>query len=189
MAPASCAELAPGRSQLLSSPLLLVADERVQDVELVCRPRQAPLLELAGHGEQTLRRGGEILPCDRAAPGVGARATVGEHPPGQDETLLIHFMFVLRRELRETGQLVVVPEPLGRVELRLDEGLLRSRADEPRVALGAEEEPERLRENRFSRAGLARDRAQPRGRHELGLADQDEVLDAEATKQRSCCSG
>src|SRR5205823_3780495 len=60
--------------------------------------------------------------------------------------------------------------------------LVRARADERRVALRAEQESDRLREDRLARSGLARDRAEPGGGLELGLADQDEVLDAEPAK-------
>ena len=68
------------------------------------------------------------------------------------------------------------------IELRLDVRLLAGRADERVVALRAEEQAERLREDRLAGAGLARDRVQPGRELELGLADEDEVLDAEAPK-------
>ena len=169
-------ELAPGAAQLSPPALLLLAGVRVEHVELVRGPRQPALLELAGHREQALGRGGEILACDRAAPGVRARSSVREDAAREDEAGL-----VLGRERGERLQLVVVEEAVGHVELRLDVRLARARPDRGRVALRAEQEPERLREDRLPRPGLARDRVQPRRRRELGRSDQDEVLDVEAT--------
>ena len=52
----------------------------------------------------------------------------------------------------------------------------------------AEQQPDRLREDRLPRAGLAGDRVQPGRELELGLADEDEVLDAQATQHRIECS-
>ena len=72
--------------------------------------------------------------------------------------------------------------PSGEVELGLDVGLLRPG---PRYAAspGApEEEPDRLRQDRLAGAGLARDRVQARREGEVGLADEDEALDAEAAE-------
>ena len=75
------------------------------------------------------------------------------------------------------GQLLVLEEALGQVELRFDVGLAGGRADRPRVALRAEQEPDRLREDRLPRTGLAGDRRQSLGRRELSLPHEDEVLD------------
>ena len=72
-------------------------------------PREAPLLELARHREQPLDERRELLARDRAPPGVGARAPVGEDAPGGDEPVL-----VLGPELGEGRELLVVEEPSGR---------------------------------------------------------------------------
>ena len=87
------------------------------------------------------------------------------------------------------AQLVVVEEPVGHVELGLDVGLRACRADDSRVALGAEEQADGLGQDRLAGARLARDRRQPRPGYQLAVADEDEVLDPEATKRRSGCSG
>src|SRR6185436_1559917 len=71
-------ERAPRASRLAAPTLLLVADERVEHVELVRRPREAALLELARHRDQPLRRSSDVLACRAPAPGVGAGAAVGE---------------------------------------------------------------------------------------------------------------
>ena len=87
------------------------------------------------------------------------------------------------------GELLVLEEPLRQVELRLDVGLPGGGADRPGVTLGAEQEPDRLGEDRLSRTRLAGDRRQALGRRELSLPHEDEVLDPQATKQRPGGSG
>ena len=166
-----CLQLAPGRSSCGAAGELLLAAEAVEHLELVRRPRQPPLLELARHRDQTLDGGGDVLPRGRTAPGVGARPAVGEDAPRDDERVL-----VLRSQLAELLEL------RREIELRLDVGLLAGRADVRVVALRAEEEAERLREDRLAGAGLARDRVQAGRELELGFADEDEVFDAEAPK-------
>ena len=56
-------------------------------------------------------------------------------------------------------------------------------ADDAGVAPCAEQEPNRLRQDRLAGARLACDRSQAGARRELALADEHEVLDPEATKQ------
>ena len=87
-------------------------------------------------------------------------------------------VLVLRPELGELLELV------RQVELRLDVGLRGGRADERVVALRAEQEADRLREDRLPRAGLAGDRVQPGRELELRLADEHEVLDAQSAEHR-----
>ena len=156
----------------------------VEHVELVRGPAESALLELARHRDQALGGGREILARDGAAPRVRARAAVAEDAPGEHEPGL-----VLRRQLGERGELVVVEEPVRDVELGLDVGLGAGGADDARVALGPEQQADRLRQDRLAGARLARDRGQTRARRELAFANEDEVLDAQATKQRSGCSG
>ena len=143
-------ERTPGLTRLPPPRGLLVADEGVEHVELVGGPGEPPLLELARHRDQPLRRGREILARDRPSPRVRPRAAVGEDAPGEDEARL-----VLRPQLGERLELAVVEEPVGHVELGLDVRLLRRRADGGRIALDAEEEPDRLGEDRLAGAGLA----------------------------------
>ena len=184
VAPAGRTELAPRRARLPAPASLLLAAEGVEHVELVRGPRQPALLELTGHGDEPLGGCGQILPRHRPAPGVRPRAPVGEDAAREHEPGL-----VLRGELRETGQLVVVEEAVGHVELGLDVRLGATGADGCRVALLAEQQAERVREDRLPRSRLARDRVQPLRGRELRGPDQHEVLDAQATKQRSGCSG
>ena len=177
-------ERAPGHAELPAPALLLLAGIRVEHVELVRGPRQPALLELAGHRKQALGRRGQVFAGDRASPRIRARSSVREDAAREDEAGL-----VLGRERGESLQLLVVEEAIGQVELRLHVRLSRARPDRGRVALCPEQQPERLGEDRLPRPGLARDRVQPRRRRKLGRSDQDEILDVEATKQTSCCSG
>ena len=55
-------------AQLRAQPQLLLADERVEDVELVRRPREPALLELARHRDQPLGRGGHDPRARRSGP-------------------------------------------------------------------------------------------------------------------------
>ena len=161
-------ELAPRRPRRGAAGELLLAAEAVEHLELVRRPREAALLELARHRDDALDGGGDVLPCGRASPRVGARAAVGEDAAGDEERVL-----VLGPQLGELLEL------LREVELRLDVRLLAGGPDVRVVALRAEQEAERLGEDRLPGAGLSRDRVQPGRELELGLADEDEVLDAE----------
>ncbi len=156
---------------------MLLADERIEDVELERRPGEAPLLELARHREQPLDERRKVLARDRAAPGVGSGAPVGEDSPRRDEPVL-----VLRPQLGEGGELLVVEDALGEVEVRLDVGLARTRPEVAGVPGRAEEEPDRLGEDRLAGPGLPGDRVQARPEAQVGLADEDEVLDAQAAE-------
>ena len=88
---------------------LLLAAEPVEHLELVRGTREPPLLELPGHRDDALDGRGDVLAGGRATPRVRARAPVAEHPPGDEQRVL-----VLRPEV---GQLL---ELVGQVELRLD---------------------------------------------------------------------
>ena len=176
MPPTRREQLAPRDPQLGASPQLLVTAEAVEQVELVRGAREPPLLELAGHRDQPLGDGGDVVPRRRAAPGVGARTAVGEHTARDHEPFL-----VLGAQLRKTFELLL-EHSVGHVELRLDIGLLPVRADESRVSASSEQEADRLSEDGLAGAGLARDRVQPGSELELGLADEDQVLDAQAAQ-------
>ena len=175
--------LPPGHAGFAAQFSLLVADEGVQRVQLVGRPRQPSLFELPRHRQQTLACGGQILASGASPPGVGARASVGEHPPGQHQTVL-----ALGSQVGQRLEPLFLEQAGGHVELRLDVGLFGAGAEVGRVPLRTEQEADRLGEDRLARAGLAGDRVQPGRGREIGLADQHEVLDAQPTKQRSPCT-
>ena len=93
------------------------------------RPREPPLRELAREREQPVGRGDEVVACHAAAPRVGARAPVCANAAGDDEPRL-----VVRPQVAERLEAVLVEEALRHVELRLDVRLGAGGADEPRVA-------------------------------------------------------
>src|SRR5207244_1849117 len=74
-------------------------------------------------------------------------------------------------------------------ELGLDIGLVTGRADQRRIAAGAEEQADRTREDRLAGAGLAGDRIEPRRELERRLTDQDEIADPEALEHGRTSSG
>ena len=85
-------------------------------------------------------------------------------------------------ELGQRLETLLLEQAVRQIELRLDIGLLPICSHERRVAARSKQEPDRLREDRLARAGLARDRVQPRRQLELGVANQDQVLDAQAAQ-------
>ncbi len=165
---------APGRLQLApcrSHRLAVDPREAVEQLELVRRARQAALLELPGHRDHALDGGGDVLARGRTAPGVCAGPSVREDAARDDERVL-----VLGPQLRKLVQ-------LGRnVQLRLDVRLVRGRPDERVVRLRPEQEADRLREDRLPSACLPGDRVQARRKLELGRADEDEIVDAQAAQ-------
>jgi hypothetical protein len=167
----------PGGSEFGTPALLLVPEEGIENVQLVGRPREPALLELAGHGDEPLAGGGEIFSRSGAAPGIRARAPVREDTSRHNELLL-----VFGTELGERDELVLVEQSGGKVKLGLHIGLGPLGADVGGVSLGAEEQADRLGENRLARAGLARDGIEPGREGQLGLVNEDEVLDPEATE-------
>jgi hypothetical protein len=171
-------KLSPGLPQIASAAKLLLPDERVEHVELVRGCPEATLLELSRHREQPLDKRREILARDGAAPGVRTRATVGEHATGGHEAFLPR-----GTQLGDRLQGRVVEDLLRQVELGLHIGLLGTGPQVRGVAGCTQEEAHRLRQDRLARAGLSGDGVQPGGEGEIGLADEDEVLDAEAAQQ------
>ena len=169
--------------QLCAPPELLLADEGVEHVELVARPRETALLELAGHRDQPLGDGGDVLARDAATPRVRARAAVAEDPRASTRPVL-----VLGPELGERLEALLVEQPSGASS---SASTYASAASARRAAspLRTEQQPDRLAEDRLAGAGLAGDRVQPVGELELRLADEHEVLDPQPTKQRCRGSG
>ena len=140
--------------------------------------REPALLELPRHGDEALGCGRNVLARDGASPGIGARAPVAEDAPRDHEPRL-----TFGSQLGERSELLVVEEAVGNVELGLDVCLRPLGADRRGIGARPEEQPDRLREDRLPRARLARDRVQPGREGELRLADEDEILDPEPTKQ------
>ncbi len=89
---------------------------------------------------------------------------------------------VLRPQLSERIQPLLVEEPVGDVEFGLDVRFLPGSPDRVGIALGAEEQPDRLRQDRLPGPRLPGDRVQALGELEVGLSDEDEVLDSESAE-------
>jgi len=92
--------------------------------------------------------------------------------------------FVLGPELCERLQLVVAEERVRHVQLGLDVGVGARRPDEPCIGLGAEQQAERLREDRLAGARLAGDHVEAGRERELGVPDQHEVVDPQPRQHR-----
>ena len=165
---------------------LLGAAERVEDVELVRRAREPPLLELAGHRDQSLRRRREILARDRPAPRVRPRSPVGEDAAREHEPGL-----VLRPQLGEGLELVVLEEPVRQRRAR-PRRTPRSPARTDRGRIAAWRRAAARSPARRSSCPLPSRRVsafRPAASSSSAVADQDEVLDAEPTKQSSSGTG
>ena len=170
-------EVPPRPPELGAAAQLLLADEGVEHVELVRGAGEPALLELSGHGEQPLDEGSEILTRHGAAPRICARAPVGEHATRGNEPLLPG-----RPQLGDGCVLGVVEDAVGQVELRLDVRLLGAGAEIAGVARRAQQQPDRLGEDRLARPGLPRNRVQAGREDEVGLTDEDEALDAQPSQ-------
>ena len=134
-----------------------------------------------------MRRSASAATSSRATLRPHAYARVRPSPKirrASDEAVL-----VLRPQLGERLEAVLLEQPVGQLELGLDVRLGAVGPDGGGLPLRPEQEPDRLAEDRLAGAGLAGDRVQARGEVELRLADQHEILDPEPTKQRCRDSG
>jgi hypothetical protein len=138
------------------------------------------LLELPRHRDQPLADGGHVLPRRAATPRIRPRAAVREDAPREHEAFLS-----LGPKLRQRREVVFVEQPVGQVELCLHVCLVAGRPNEGRIAARPEQEPDRLRENRLTRARLAGDRVQAGGELEVRLANEHEVVDAQAPEHEA----
>ena len=109
----------------------------------------------------------DIAMSRSAAVATSSRATARPHayarvrPSPKTRRAIDEPRLVLRPQLGERSELLVVEEAVGHVELGLDVRLRPLGADGRGIRAGPEQEPDRLREDRLARAGLARDRVQP----------------------------
>ena len=109
---ARCRQGAPCLPRVAPARGLLLAEERIEDIELIRGPGEPSLLELPRHRDQPLGRGGEVLTRNRTSPRVRPRTPVCEDATGENDPPL-----VLRPELEERVELAVVEEPVSHVEL------------------------------------------------------------------------
>ena len=118
----------------------------------------------------------EIGTRARAPEDERTRAAVRTHAPGEQQLVLVVG--------HEAGD--AVGHELGRHlgECRLDVGLAAGGPDERGVGLAAEQQRDRLGDDRLAGARLARQHVQARRELERRLADQDEVRDAQLAQHQ-----
>ncbi len=177
-------ELAPSRAQPGPPPQLLLPAKRVQHVELVRgagtgAARTGPTSRRAARWRPPRPRAQRPAPTRR--PACGRHRTRGARRSHLPRPRDVARAAAARRPRR------ACPAAAGARPRRTRPHLRHRRVRQ--VLFRAEQQPDCLREDRLPRTGLTGDRIQPRRQVELGLADEDEVLDAQPTKQRSRGSG
>ena len=148
------------------------AEEAYVEAELDLPDELEELGELRPEDEDALVVSRRVFDDGRTRAYAWGRAAARE-----DEPLL-----AVWPQIGERLEAVLVEQPLRQLELGLDVGLVGGRAEKAGVALRSEQEPDRLGEDRLAGTGLARNRVQPGRELELGLPDQDEVLDAQPSQ-------
>ncbi len=132
------------------------------------------MLVLAVEGEQPATEQFQV------GGGGGATGDEGSGPPRSGHaTPQDNLLCALRQPRSEVGHLRLVEQPLGQVEDALHPGLLRPRPDDLWSCLAAHQQVERVGQHRLAGAGLAGDRVEPLAQAQLGLLDQEQVLDPE----------
>ena len=158
---------------------MLLAAERVQDLELRRGHHQPAVLVLAEEGHQPRGDRAQLLRRHGAALQVRARRAVGHHAAAEHQ--LRH---VERDALGQLGQLRVGRQGGGRLEDALDVCLLGAGTHDAAPRLAAEQQVERLGEHRLARAGLAGDRVQARSRASSALSISSRFRTRSSTSTR-----
>jgi len=163
----------PNESQTLLVEVI-GAGERIQDLELGGSEHQPAVLVLAVEREQPRAERLEVCGVRRTALDEGAGPTAGANAASNDDLLRS-----IRQPLRELAQLGVVEHPRRNRERALDVCLRGARPDDLRPRPPAQQEVQRVGEDRLPRARLAGDRIEARLEAELGPLDQQQVLDSQ----------
>ncbi len=156
---------------------LLGAAERIENVELERRTRKPALLELARHRDEPFGGARDVLARNCPPPRVRASPSIAEDPARDHEP-----GFPLGAQLRKGSEVLVVEEPVRHIQFGLHVRLRTLGADRGRIRARAEEQPDRLREDRLPRSRLARHGVQAGHERQVRAADEDEILDPKATK-------
>jgi hypothetical protein len=147
--------------------LLLRTAEAVEHVKLGGGQHQFSVLVLAVERQQPAPQLAQVGDGGRSPAHVGASAAVGPHAASEHE---------LVGPVRDA----LVPLGPGRErEHTFDVRLRRSFADDPAACLAAEQQVERVREQRLSGAGLTGEDVQSLGQPKLGSLHQQQVLHAQ----------
>ena len=161
-------ERAPGGCHLRAQRRQRLAAGGIQQVELHGRAHEPARLVLGDHLDQRLADALEVVARAAAAVEQRARAALAPDAAGHDDAL-----GALGCELGQLlGQLDVR-------ERRLDVGLGAGRADERGVGAAAQQQADRLGEDRLAGARLARQHVQARVQRQPRGAHEHEVLDDE----------
>ncbi len=175
--PPGLAERAPGVGHAGAELGAARAPGGVEQVELHRGPGEPPGLVLGHDLDQSAAGRLEVGPGAASPPHERARTPVGDDPPGQHELVGV----VGAQVGQDGGQ----RPGLDALERGLDVGLAPGRADQRGIGLAAEQQADRLGQDRLAGARLAGDHRQPRRELELGAADENEVVDAKKGQHRS----
>ena len=168
-------QLTPGGAGVGAAAQLLLAAERGRAPRAGTPAARAVAARTVPTSRARARRRPRRPRGRRRAPGVGARAPVGEDAPRDHEP---------SSSSGRSSASSSSSSSLGQVELRLDVGLLAGRPDERASPFAPSRRPTACARIVLPAPGLARDRVQARRELELGLPDQDEVLDSQAAQHR-----
>ena len=138
---------------------------------------QRPLIVLAVDLDQRRRQSPQRLGADAPVIDIGARASVGELDPPQDQ--LVADLNILALEERMGGVSWRQFERRRHLPLRL------AVTHEAPVAARAKRQRQRIQKNGFSRSGLAGEDGQPRRELKIQLIDQHHIANGEARKHQS----
>ncbi len=171
------AALAVGLAVAVAQLQVLGPGEAVEHLHLGRGDRQLAVLVLAVEGEQATAEQLQLGGARGAAGEEGGGAAGGGDAAAEDD--LLGLLGQARGDLR---QLRLLQQPGRQVEDALHPGLPGPRPDDLRPRLAAHQQVERVGEHRLPRAGLAGDRVQPLAEPQLGLLDQQQVLDPKLTE-------
>ena len=138
------------------------------------------MLVLAEEGHEAPAQRGKIGRRGRPARDQGPGAAALPHPASQRQLVA-----VLPDEVGQVGQLGFLEKTGRQLEHSLDISLPRPGANHSGARLAAQQQVERLSEDRLARPGLARERGQAASRAQLGALDEQEVLDSQLEEHRS----
>ena len=141
------------------------------------------MLVLAVEGEQPAAEQLQVGGRGGAAGDEGGGSPRGRDPPPQHDLLRS-----LGQALGDLRHLGLGQQPLRQVEDPLDPGLLGAGTDDLRPRLAAHQQVERVGQHGLAGAGLPGDRVQPLPQPQLGLLDQQQVLDPQLSEHAPLCS-
>src|SRR5687768_7721260 len=162
---------------------VLAPAESVEQVQLRGGQREPPVLVLPEEGHQPPAERGEVGRRRRAPLHEGPRAALSAHPACEDKLVQI-----LSHALAQVRQLRLLQQPRRQLEYALHVRLRRARPHDSRPWLPAQQQIERMRQDRLASPRLARDGRQAVSRPQLGTLDQEQVLYAQLEQHPLWCT-